>query len=113
MHIQIKTGTRFLLAAVFFICLLINGKAQAAEKGILVDNNGVLNYVLNDVAQTDCYLAVKSVDGVNEIVKPLTSKSSIYYFDQTGPVLSIRERILSPFNIMGAAKFIMPKRENF
>ena len=78
MHIQIKTGRHFLLAAVFFVCLLISGKAQAAEKGILLDNNGALNYVLNGVAQTDCYLAVRSENGVNEIVKPDRSRFRLY-----------------------------------
>ncbi len=112
MRTQIKAGRRFLLTAVFFICLLISGKAQAADNGRLVDNNGVLNYLLNDVAQTDCYLSVQSVNGVNEIVKPLAKGSVIYYFDQTGAGSIYTGTHFIPIQYNGSSKIYYAQKGN-
>lgn len=72
------------MAMVFLFCMFTGGKVNAAEERQIVETDGILNCVYNNLPEKDCYVALLSTKEGFQIVKPCTKKSVIYYFDENG-----------------------------
>ena len=121
-----KEKVLYFITAILCICLLFESRVCATEMPatetttesmspsitegyVVTDNQGILTCTYNGAMQTDVYLAIKASGGDYEVVKPLTKKSVIYYFDANGQGTKYKENQFIKVTYKGSKKMYFSK----